>query len=282
MANKARKRGDGARDWPVELIYTHLLDRFLRSAPRGVVRVGRGYYTSETLKQYADEWEAARRPGGDTAPVEVFAFSETKRYLLWKHPDGNLRLLEATQQTAANVGDATDWLHSFINQLKQAELRVQRIRNTAADVLPRQKEKVMAPVEQAPGYSSNDTYQSAVQPAPRPIAVETKAGEVVAVNTVQETEPTTVLGAAYRVVVAGGLLGNQVGGGSGRVLATIAGAFGGGLAGNGIEHAVRKATSYRAQVRIRDGSCRNFNYSTQSPVQIGERVHVSGDSLAVS
>jgi len=150
MANKARRRGDGARDWPQELIYTHLLDNFHRSAPRGRVKVNSAYYTSQALREYADEWEAARRPGEESASVEVFAFSETKRYLLWKHPDGNLRLLEATQQTAANVGDATDWLHSFINQLKQAELRVQRIRNTAAGVLPRQKELVMADADNVP------------------------------------------------------------------------------------------------------------------------------------
>jgi len=88
--------------------------------------------------------------------------------------------------------------------------------------------------------------------------------EVVAVNTVQAPEPTTGHGAVGGAV-AGGLSGNQVGGGRGRVLATIAGAVGGGLAGNNIEHAVRKATSYQVQVRMQDGSYRNFNYSTQPP-----------------
>jgi len=138
-----------------------------------------------------------------------------------------------------------------------------------------------APVEQAPRYANNDTYQSQAQPAPRPVAVDPNAGEVVAVNAVQESEPTTGLGAVGGAV-AGGLLGNQVGGGRGRVLATIAGAVGGGLAGNGIEHAVRKATSYQVQVRMQDGSYRNFTYSTQPTVQVGERVHVSGDSLTAS
>jgi hypothetical protein len=45
---------------------------------------------------------------------------------------------------------------------------------------------------------------------------------------------------------------------------------------------VRKATSYQAQVRMQDGSYRHFNYSAQPPVQVGERVHVCGDSLAAS
>jgi hypothetical protein len=38
-------------------------------------------------------------------------------------------------------------------------------------------------------------------------------------------------------------------------------------------------TSYQVQVRMQDGNYRNFNYSTQPPVQVGERVRVSGDSL---
>ncbi|MFM0470534.1 glycine zipper 2TM domain-containing protein [Paraburkholderia strydomiana] len=138
-----------------------------------------------------------------------------------------------------------------------------------------------APAEHAPRYANNDSYQSQSLAAPRPIAADPNAGEVVAVNAVQEPEQTTGLGAVGGAV-AGGLLGNQVGGGRGRVLATIAGAVGGGLAGNGIEHAVRKATSYQVQVRMQDGSYRNFTYPAQPPVQVGERVHVSGDSLTAS
>jgi outer membrane lipoprotein SlyB len=150
-----------------------------------------------------------------------------------------------------------------------------------APAQPRVHHHRSAPVEQAPRYANNDTYQSQAQPAPRPVAVDPNAGEVVAVNAVQESEPTTGLGAVGGAV-AGGLLGNQVGGGRGRVLATIAGAVGGGLAGNGIEHAVRKATTYQVQVRMQDGSYRNFTYSTRPTVQVGERVHVSGDSLTAS
>ncbi|WP_207003368.1 glycine zipper 2TM domain-containing protein [Trinickia mobilis] len=150
-----------------------------------------------------------------------------------------------------------------------------------APAQPRVHHHRSAPVEQAPRYANNDTYQSQAQTAPRPVAVDPNAGEVVAVNAVQEPEPTTGLGAVGGAV-AGGLLGNQFGAGRGRVLATIAGAVGGGLAGNGIEHAVRKSTTYQVQVRMQDGSYRNFTYSTQPPVQVGERVRVSGDSLTAS
>ncbi len=157
----------------------------------------------------------------------------------------------------------------------------QRVPNEDTSAQPRVHHHRSVTVEQAPRYANDNTYQNSVQPAPRPVAVDPNAGEVVAVNTLPEAEPTTGLGAVGGAV-AGGLLGNQVGGGRGRVLATIAGAVGGGFAGNGIEHAVRKATSYQVQVRMQDGSYRNFIYSTQPPVQVGERVHVSGDSLAAS
>ncbi|MFD1561796.1 glycine zipper 2TM domain-containing protein [Paraburkholderia silviterrae] len=157
----------------------------------------------------------------------------------------------------------------------------ERVTREEAPVAPHVRHHHSAPAEQAPRYAKNDAYRDSVQPSPRAVAVDPNAGEVVAVNTVQAPEPTTGLGAVGGAV-AGGLLGNQVGGGRGRVLATIAGAVGGGLAGNGIEHAVRKATSYQVQVRMQDGSYRNFNYSTQPPVQVGERVHVSGDSLSTS
>jgi outer membrane lipoprotein SlyB len=163
----------------------------------------------------------------------------------------------------------------------QLNAEEQRVVREEAPAQPRVHRHRSAPVEQAPRFANGDTYQSQAQPAPRPVAVDPNAGEVVAVNAVQEPEPTTGLGAVGGAV-AGGLLGNQVGGGRGRILATIAGAVGGGLAGNGIEHAVRKATTYQVQVRMQDGSYRNFTYSTQPPVQVGERVHVSGDSLTAS
>ncbi|WCM22424.1 glycine zipper 2TM domain-containing protein [Paraburkholderia bryophila] len=137
------------------------------------------------------------------------------------------------------------------------------------------------PPVSAPSYANNQEYQPPYQaPAQRPIA-DPYAGEVVAINTVQTPEPTTGLG-ALGGAVAGGLVGNQIGGGRGKIFTTIAGVVGGGLAGNGIEHAVRKQTSYQVQVRMQDGSYRNFNYETQPPVQIGERVRVSGDSLSAS
>ncbi|MFM0278728.1 glycine zipper 2TM domain-containing protein [Paraburkholderia sediminicola] len=158
---------------------------------------------------------------------------------------------------------------------------VQQTVQQAAPARPRVHHTHSAPPVDAPRYANNQGYQAPYDSAPaRPVA-DPYAGEVVAINTVQAPEPTTGLG-ALGGAVAGGLVGNQIGGGRGKILTTIAGVVGGGLAGNGIEHAVRKQTTYQVQVRMQDGSYRNFSYPTQPDVQIGQRVHVSGDSLTAS
>ena len=140
-------------------------------------------------------------------------------------------------------------------------------------------------VRTTPAYRDGEgSYQNAGafgSAAPRASAYDPNAGEVVAINPVQSPEPATGIGAVGGAI-AGGLLGNQFGNGRGRTLATIAGAVGGGFAGNGIEHEVRKATSYQVQVRMQDGSYRNFDYPTQPPFQPGEHVRVVGGSLAAA
>jgi outer membrane lipoprotein SlyB len=77
--------------------------------------------------------------------------------------------------------------------------------------------------------------------------------------------------------VVGGLLGHQVGGGTGRKIATVVGAVGGGLAGHEIEKRARSTTDYEVRVRMDDGTRRTL-YSTQSWA-VGERVEVDGNTL---
>lgn len=54
----------------------------------------------------------------------------------------------------------------------------------------------------------------------------------------------------------GGVLGNQVGGGRGQDLATVAGAVGGVVAGNEIEKRMKATTGYDITIRLHDGSRR--------------------------
>jgi outer membrane lipoprotein SlyB len=58
--------------------------------------------------------------------------------------------------------------------------------------------------------------------------------------------------------VVGGLLGHQIGGGSGRTLATVGGAAAGGYVGNEVQKQVNSTTTWVTTVRMRDGSMRRF------------------------
>ncbi|WP_076591808.1 glycine zipper 2TM domain-containing protein [Herminiimonas arsenitoxidans] len=74
--------------------------------------------------------------------------------------------------------------------------------------------------------------------------------------------------------VVGGLLGNQIGNGNGRSLATVAGVVGGGFAGNEIEKRTRTATAYEVRVRMDDGRIRTFPYNNPPNWNTGDPVRV--------
>lgn len=131
-------------------------------------------------------------------------------------------------------------------------------------------------------YAPSETARAPAGPSVATArAADPYAGQVVSINPMRTAEPTTGLGALGGAVV-GGLAGTQIGNGRGRTAATIVGALGGGLAGNTIEHSVRKATTYQVQVRMDDGSYRNFTYQVEPSLQVGQRVRVSGESLSAS
>ena len=78
----------------------------------------------------------------------------------------------------------------------------------------------------------------------------------------------------------GGLLGNQVGGGNGKTLATVAGVAGGAFAGNTIEKNMKQVTVYDVRLRMDDGSRRNMEVSSTVPV--GSKVIVEGKNLRMA
>ena len=89
-----------------------------------------------------------------------------------------------------------------------------------------------------------------------------------------------IAGTAIGAIV-GGLLGNQIGGGSGRTAATVLGAVGGGLAGNRIAQNTAPggnyATSgpvYRVEVQTDQGIMRTYDVSATGDLRIGDRVRI--------
>lgn len=80
---------------------------------------------------------------------------------------------------------------------------------------------------------------------------------------------------------AGGLLGNQVGGGSGKTLATVGGAVAGGFVGNEVQKRVTSREIWVTQVKMRDGSMRNFEHESQPAWKAGSTVKVQGGNVSL-
>jgi outer membrane lipoprotein SlyB len=109
-------------------------------------------------------------------------------------------------------------------------------------------------------------------------AVCGNCGRVESVRTIKTRAEGSGLGAAGGAVL-GGLLGNQVGGGNGRKLATVAGAVGGAVVGNQVEGNMKATTSYEVQVRMDNGSSRSFTLQNLNGYNSGDRVKVVNGAL---
>lgn len=103
-------------------------------------------------------------------------------------------------------------------------------------------------------------------------------GRVESVQAIQHAAKPSGVGVVAGAVI-GGLLGNQVGGGNGRTLATVAGAVGGGYTGNEVEKRTHTTTTYQVRVRMEDGSIRTFPYTEQPGWTAGDRVRVENGHL---
>jgi outer membrane lipoprotein SlyB len=106
--------------------------------------------------------------------------------------------------------------------------------------------------------------------------VAVKCSECGVIQSVREIE-TKGSGSGVGVVggaVAGGLLGNQVGGGDGKKIMTVVGAVGGAVAGNEIEKRVKSVKSYEITVRFDDGSSRVISEANATTWRAGDRVKV--------
>ena len=103
-------------------------------------------------------------------------------------------------------------------------------------------------------------------------------GNVESVRAITQRAEGSGLGAAGGAVL-GGLLGNQIGGGNGRKLATVAGAVGGAVVGNQVEGNMKATTSYEIKVRLDDGSARTFHQQSAPRWAAGDRVKIVKGAL---
>ena len=123
---------------------------------------------------------------------------------------------------------------------------------------------------------------SAAKPMPAPVPAKvtcTDCGKVTAITSAEKAGESGALG-----VIAGGaagaLLGNQVGGGTGKDLATIAGALGGAYAGKKLEGMVKTQTVWTVSVQYTDGRKANFEFAQAPDLKVGDKVKNAGASIA--
>ena len=158
---------------------------------------------------------------------------------------------------------------------------------------------VTAPVT-APAVRAPAPVQPGVDSAPRNVAPKAPArvnqaanvcqscGTVESVTAVQrqgkvngvEVGNTTIGIGTVAGGVLGGLLGHQVGGGSGKTAMSVLGAAGGAYAGNTVEKNMKKVTVYDVRVRMDNGNYRHLDIS--SAPAVGSRVIVEGSNLRMA
>jgi outer membrane lipoprotein SlyB len=138
-----------------------------------------------------------------------------------------------------------------------------------------------APVQQVAPAPSPVPYQAPVRAAhPTQLAANDRAerwcancGNIESIRTITSRARGSGVGAAGGAVL-GGLLGNQIGSGNGRSLATVAGAVGGAVLGNQVEGNMHAVHSYEIRVRLDDGTLRTFHQSSTPSWHTGERVRI--------
>ena len=111
-----------------------------------------------------------------------------------------------------------------------------------------------------------------------PPAVCRECGVVESIEAVQQKGEASGLGAVGGALL-GGVLGHQVGEGSGKQIARIGGAVLGGLAGNEAEKRYRAISHYRIGVRMDDGSYRVVEQQNAPAWQRGDTVRVENGGV---
>lgn len=148
-------------------------------------------------------------------------------------------------------------------------------KSMAAAPAPAERSGNAAPANTAkPVHAQRGTVQAPA--SPKAASVCAHCGKVESVAAVTQKGEATGLGVVGGAVV-GGLVGSQIGGGSGKNVATVLGAVGGGVAGNEVEKRARATTSYQVKVRMDDGSLRTLTQATAPAV--GQKVTVEGSTL---
>jgi uncharacterized protein YcfJ len=144
---------------------------------------------------------------------------------------------------------------------------------------PTIKKPAVVAVNESTMYQSQPAPEAPPAPVtPPPPPPCPNCGVVESARAIQQQAPASGIGAGVGALL-GGVLGHQVGGGNGKTLATIAGAVGGGLAGNAVEKNTHTSTTYEVIVRMEDGSRQRFIMAEQR-WRGGDLVRVDNGNLS--
>ena len=120
--------------------------------------------------------------------------------------------------------------------------------------------------------------KTAVGKTPVPAAICVHCGVIVSIEEVVAKGEGSGMGAVGGAVV-GGLLGHQVGGGSGKQIATVVGAVGGAVAGNEVEKRMGSTKKQEITVKLDDGSSTVISDSGPAVWHTGDHVKIIDGAL---
>lgn len=106
----------------------------------------------------------------------------------------------------------------------------------------------------------------------------TVCGHVTAVNVHEKAGESNAVG-LIAGGVAGAVLGHQVGGGTGKDLATVAGAAGGAYAGKKIQENMNATKVWTVSVKYTDGRTAKFDFAHDPGLTVGAAVKNSGNTV---
>jgi len=176
--------------------------------------------------------------------------------------------------SAVGVGVMTGFIPSSFSQSAE-----QRAAEDAAKATAQKRTAQSAPApRRAASEPTRLAAAEAVKPAPR-VCID--CGTVSGVNVVEQQGEGSGLGAVAGGVV-GGVLGNQVGSGSGRKIATVAGAAGGAYAGHQAEKYLKTTKRWDVAVRMENGSSRAFSYEKEPALRVGDKVRIVDGGLVLN
>lgn len=237
--------------------------RSLRNTPKSVLPV---IYT--TLMAFAaiclvtacSPKPTAEESAAQTKVVVDQAVAEAKKEMV----------AEKDQQDAASAAraDAKASQDSAVANAVANERKKNAAEQRVANTKNERRAEQRASAARYDNHSSNATHENT--------NTCNSCGVVQSVNEIDTEGAGSGLGVVAGGVL-GGVLGHQVGGGSGRDLATVAGALGGAYAGNTIEKNTKKTRSYRIEVKMNSGEVRIFNQASAPDVASGDRVRIENN-----